>query len=138
MTLTDTSRPGEVFKNLSAILKPGGIVLVTLPNPYYANPIGSWKRSLWEYLSFQKPSLKLANFYNQLGNEGGKRYQWKLAEEIHSFFHPMQTYINSATENGLALFHWEDFKNSENAAEFGLKYQLFRFPVLILLEFKKI
>ncbi len=125
--------PEFAFKEISRILKPGGTVLITIPNPYYAYPVGIWKRGLINFLLRRKPQLKLKPFWQ---NKKNSPYAWQ--GRFSSYFYPLSDQINNALKAGLNLEHFEDLYSPEDGREFNLKYQLHRFPIIIFLKFKKV
>ena len=133
MALHDVSNPAAALKNIFAVLKPGGRLIMTIANPYYAYPVGVWKRGIIGRLLFQKPKLKIRP-YNLLRTED-RKFKW--GNFLTPYFYPLSEQINTALSAGFALTHYDDLAVSHDSPKFNLQYQLYRFPYILLLEFKK-
>jgi len=121
------------FKEIHRILKSDGSVIVTIPNPYYAYPVGVWKRGLIGFLLKHKPKLKLQPFYQY---EIGSEFLWN--NEFTSYFYPLSTQINNALTSGLELSYMEDAHSEDDSNNFDTNYQLHRFPISLILKYRKI
>jgi ubiquinone/menaquinone biosynthesis C-methylase UbiE len=121
------------FKEIYRILKSGGSVIITIPNPYYAYPVGVWKRGLQGFLFRNKPKLKLRPFCQyKIGSE----FLWN--EEFTSYFYPLSTQINNALAAGLEFSYIEDAYSEKDSKSFDTNYQLYRLPISLILKFRKI
>lgn len=126
----------KAFENLRTVLKPQGKLMATIVNPYYGYPIGVWKRGIVRFLLRKKPVLKLAQGYNLLNSKQNKNYVWNRA--LHSRFYSLSEHLNNFVKAGFILNYFEDLSQAQDNKEFNLQYQLHRFPIILLLEFKKL
>ena len=130
---TDLAKPIESFTNLNTVLKPGGQLLVTIPNPYYAYPVGVWKRGLIDRLLFRKPKLRLRSFPY---NSKELLPSWDPKQPT-SHYYSLTDHINTIKNTGFNLCDLVEIKSETDSKNFDLRYQLFRYPLFLLLEFKK-
>lgn len=130
MAAHDLPDQAASFKNIFAVLKPGGKFIMTIANPYYAYPVGVWKRGLWGRLLMKKPSLKVRPY-----NLMEKDFTW--GKNLKPHFYPLSEQINNVLAAGFTLTHFEDLKVEKDSGKFNLNYQLYRFPHILLVEFKK-
>ena len=107
-------------------------MVATIVNPYYAFPVGVWKRGLWGRLFGRKPKLKIRP-YNKFAS-GPKEFLWD--GRFTSYFYPLSEFLNSAIKNGLSLNSYEDLA-ANDSKKFDLNYQLHRFPTILAITFKK-
>lgn len=121
-----------VYKNFYKILKPNGRLFVLIINPYYSFPVGQWKRGLKKVLPFNKPTLRLKP-YNQF--KKNPAFTW--GQKNKAFFHTFPEFINPCLDLGLKLNTIDEIVANEDSKTFDRKYQLYRFPMLLLLTFKK-
>jgi len=138
MAAHDIDHLSDAFANLHHALKPGGIFLMTVANPYYSFPVGVWKRGLSGVLLNKKPALRVRpyhEFRRQSESAGGKLFNWK--GDMSSYFYPLSEYLNRALAAGFALQALHDLDLSTDNPEFNAHYQLHRFPMILLLAFKK-
>lgn len=133
MVINDIANQSTALKNLLTITKPGGNLILTLPNPFYSLPTGNWKRGLWRFITGQKPKLILNNYFD-FGRDGKEKVDNKNFT-VRSY--SLASILNNAAEAGWKLAHMEEMKSKEDDAEFSLQYELFRFPLLLLLVFRK-
>jgi len=129
MAVMDISDVTTCFKNLHRVLKPNGRVIITMHNPEYAYPVGVWKRGFFGWLMRRKPKLIL----RPKPVAGTKIDNGSFS----TFWRPLDVYINSATAAKLTLTNKIELRSKKDSPEFDLNYQLYRYPVLILLELKK-
>jgi ubiquinone/menaquinone biosynthesis C-methylase UbiE len=131
MAVQDLEDQKKAFENLKNIIKPGGKLIATLPNPYYAYPVGVWKRGILNSILRRKPKLQIASAYNLFT----KKTQYSWGKELRSHFYPLSDILNNFTNAGFSLSHFEELKTKADSQNFDLNYQLYRFPILLLLEF---
>lgn len=134
MAAPDLENLHQSFQNLSAILKNNGRFTMTIPNPYYTYPVAVWKRSFADFIQFKKPSLKIQLPYFQaqaIEREFGK------GNKISSHFYPLSSYLNAAKDAGLKLKEIKEIKSVIDSQKFDLQYQLYRYPLILLVEFTK-
>ncbi len=134
MVLMDLQNMTRAFQNISQVLSPLGSILCTIPNPYYAYPVGVWKRGIKKLLPRSLPRLKLIpKTYNQKKNTS---HSWRNG--LTSTFYTLPEYIESAKKSGLYLAGLWDISSEKKSLKFNLHYQLESFPILLLVEFKKL
>lgn len=127
MAAQDVLNLTNLYQSISRPLRLGGWVFVTIPNPYYAYPVGVWKRGILGKLLGRKPKLILP--HKAIAQEQNK--------PIATFARPLPDYINQALASGLTFTHLQEIKSLTDSKTFGLEYQLHRYPLLLLLEFRK-
>lgn len=133
MVLHDLPELSKSLTHMQTCLKDNGVIIATLPNPYYAYPVGIWKRGfskLWNAL----PRLKVrSHIYFSSQN---KKTAWHPA--VSSFFYPLPLYFKAAQEAALYVELISDVYSTRDSSIFNLYYQLHRFPILWVLRFKKL
>ena len=134
MSLQDIDNKLLALKNIALVLKPNGLILMTIPNPYYAYPVGEWKRTLLGFIFKGKPRLKLAKAYNLMGNKKTKM-NWQYG--ISSHFTPLPEFFTAISGAGLEIKKITDVKTVTDSPDFNLQYQLYRFPLILALELTK-
>jgi SAM-dependent methyltransferase len=120
--------------NLSHVLKPGGRLIITLPNPAYAYPAGMWKRGIIGRLLGRKPQLKIRP-WNTLSA------QHDMQDQLFSWsnhWRPLSAYFTSLNQSGFVVTNLRELKSDRDSDHFNLQYQLYRFPLFLLLECKKL
>jgi len=134
MVAPDLGAPDGAFKNLCAVLKPDGKLIITIPNPRLTYPAAVWKRGVLGFILRQKPQLKIKNPPLE-----GKKIQREFGENIKigSYYHSLPYYIQTAKNAGLKLKQQQEIKSQTDSPNFDLTYQLYRYPLILLLEFEK-
>jgi hypothetical protein len=135
MVIHDVEDELATLHNVSAILKPGGKLLASIVNPYYGYPVGEWKRGVLGRMLTRKPRLRLARFYNQLAAQHRPNFEWQ--PHLGSHFTPLSTHIGNAVQAGFLLSGLTDISSETDSPNYDLTYQLYRFPIILLLEFTK-
>lgn len=135
MVLHDVEDELATLQNIAAVLKPEGKLLASIVNPYYGYPIGEWKRGLWGRLLRKKPALRLARFYNQMMGQSRPSFEWRPG--LGSHFTPLSAHIHAASQARLTLTDMHDISADKDSPHYNLTYQLYRFPIILLLEFTK-
>jgi SAM-dependent methyltransferase len=135
MAAPDISELVKSFKNIFDSLKPTGQLIITIPNPYYTFPVGVWKRSLLDFILDRKPKLLINHDYNHSQNIVREFNNGKT--KISSNFYPLSEYIIKARSGGFTLVDIEELRSEKDSPNFDLNYQLYRYPLLLLLEFAK-
>lgn len=123
----------KTFLELYRILKPSGQLILTITNPYYAYPVGAWKRGILGRLLGRKPRLQLRP-YHELSRQPR---DYKFYEKLQSYFVPLSEHINNARAAGFTLEFMHDMESAEDSKNYNLKYRLHRFPIFLLLDFTK-
>lgn len=133
MAATDLAHLQAGYANLFDCLKPGGTLIVTIPNPYYAYPVGVWKHTLITRLLRRKPILKLRALPY---NSKELLPSWDPNNPT-SHYYSLSDHIYPITQAGFSLKQIKEIRSKEDSDSFDLQYQLYRFPLLLLLEFTK-
>jgi SAM-dependent methyltransferase len=134
MAAHDINDLAKAFTNLCSVTKSGGTFIITIANPYYAYPVGVWKRGLWGRLLNKKPQLKLRP-YHWFTKKTGQLHNWK--GRLSSYFYPTAEYINQAINAGFELKQYHDLGLDNDSGNFDSQYQLYRYPLILLMVFKK-
>lgn len=133
MAAHDVEDQARTFAELSRILKPGGQLILTITNPYYAFPVGVWKRGLLGRLRFRLPEL-LVRPYHSFAN---KDRDYEFYEGLESYFYKMSEHLNNLRAAGFSFEHMTELESLEDDDKYSLRYRLHRFPVIILLGLRK-
>jgi len=134
MAAHDVADVQKSFSEISRVTKPMGTVIVTVANPYYSFPVGVWKRGILGFLLRKKPKL-LLRAYNSFKKIPNRAFVWN--ENFTSYFYTLPEYIEAAGKAHLSLTHLRDITADKDAEHFSLQYQLYQFPLMLLLVFKK-
>ncbi|MFA5990960.1 MAG: class I SAM-dependent methyltransferase [Candidatus Doudnabacteria bacterium] len=123
------------IKNISVVLKPGGVLIMTVPNPKYSFPAAVWKRGFLDILLRKKPKLIF-----QTPPPVGQKIQREFSYQgfIPSFYYTLENYQKAARSAALTQTHMEEIRSLTDSKKFDLNYQLYRYPLLLLLEFSKL
>lgn len=124
----------RALTNLYDALKPGGKFILISINPYYAYPIGVWKRGLVGRFFNKKPKLKLRPYFEYLSTL--RTHLWSN-KRIPLRFSPLPEQINNALSVGFNLVSVADLKSFSQNGLYDFNYRSSLFPLLILLEFQK-
>lgn len=130
----DVKDLSAAFRELARATKPGGQILMTIANPYYAFPVGVWKRGLLGVILKRMPKLQLRPYFEFKRSEP-RQFIWN--HQFPSYFYTLPEYVESAGKAGLTLAALEDLESKENSESFDLRYRLFHFPMIQFLVFKK-
>ncbi len=122
------------MENLSKVCKPNGKLLVTIANPYYAFPVGVWKRGLLGVLLKRMPKLTLRPYFEFTRGES-RKFIWN--HSFPSYFYTVPEYINTAKQAQFCLEQMQDLETKNSSENFDLRYRLFHFPMLLFMVFKK-
>lgn len=131
----DLSNLEKAFKNIARVLKQNGHLLLTIPNPKYSYPAAVWKRSLWGLLFRQKPKLVLKN---TLYDNGPVKREFGKKNFITSYHYNLSDYLTKAQASGFKLVKNIIIPAEHDSKEFDLNYQLYRYPLLLLLDLQKV
>jgi SAM-dependent methyltransferase len=121
------------LKHLQTIAQSKGKLILTIANPYYSYPVGRWKRGLLGRLLFRKPVLKLLSYNFFQKNE--RLHLWN--KTVPSYFYTLPEYIQSTLGAGYTLENLSEITAKNDSPNFDRQYQLHRFPMILLLVFKK-
>ena len=101
MVLHDLPDLRDVFRKISRSLVTQGTLVASVLNPYYAYPVGEWKRQIRNMLrGDMKPQLQIKNYF--LPSEQTKTLPHTNTKVPH-FHHQMSFYVNYASEFNLRL-----------------------------------
>lgn len=134
MAAHDVEDQVKTFTELRRILKPGGKLMLTMVNPYYAFPVGVWKRGVIGRLLMRKPRL-LVNPYHWLAKQHSRNFTFN--KTLECYFYKLSEHLNRITDAGFTFTHMEDLESKEDSSDYNLQYRLHRFPVIVYIEFKK-
>jgi SAM-dependent methyltransferase len=131
----DLGNLAVAFKNTAFVLKPGGKLIMTVPNPKYTYPAAEWKRNALDVLLMRKPKLK-----TKIPPEAGTKIQREFGKnsKIDSYYHTLDGYVAAAAKAELKLNEIKEIQPHSNSKKFDLNYQLQKYPLLLLLELEKI
>lgn len=135
MAAHDINNLNLAFQNISRVTEPNGNLIITIANPYYAFPVGVWKRGWLNFLLRRKPVLKLRSYF-AFKNKTDRSFGWN--GKFNSYFYTLPEYIQTARAAGFGLETMEDIQSLKDDPNFNMRYQLFRFPTMLLLVFKKL
>ncbi len=124
----------EVFKNMYNALKPGGHLLFITVNPYYAYPVGVWKRGWLRFLLRQTPLLKLRP-YQEYVRAKDRSFVWN--HNLISYFYTLEEQTNALLDIGYRLSHLKEIASDTDSERYNLRYRLFRYPIFIQLDMQK-
>jgi ubiquinone/menaquinone biosynthesis C-methylase UbiE len=134
MALHDFADPVAVLANLHTLLEKDGTLLVTVANPYYSFPVGTWKRGWLGKLLNKKPTLRLTN-YGTLARAQNRAFTWHSGNT--SYFYTLPEMLNAAVAAGFTLAHTADVMEISETQNFDREYKMSRYPLVLLLEFAK-
>lgn len=133
MAAHDVEDQVKTFKELNRIVKPGGKIMLTMVNPYYAYPVGVWKRGLIGRLLNRFPRL-LVRPYHWFSTESRN---FTFHKTLECYFYKLSEHLNHLTESGFTFSFMHELESKEDSNNYNLQYRLHRYPVIIYLEFKK-
>ena len=133
MAAHDVEDQVKTFTELRRILKPGGKLMLTMVNPYYAFPVGVWKRGVIGRLLMRKPRL-LVKPYHWLAKQHSRNFTFN--KTLECYFYKLSEHLNRITEAGFTFTYMKDLESSEDSSEYNLQYRLHRFPVIVYIEFR--
>jgi 2-polyprenyl-3-methyl-5-hydroxy-6-metoxy-1,4-benzoquinol methylase len=133
MVAPDLKDLNRAFASLCKLMKPGAKLLMAIPNPKYSYPAAEWKRSWLDVVLWKKPKLVFKK-----PPLGGSKIQREFGKnKIDSYYYTLDNYLDAAEATGLQLFAKTEIKSQTDSPNFDLNYQLYRYPLLQLYEFKK-
>lgn len=134
MAAHDVEDQVKTFSELRRILKPGGKLMLTMVNPYYAYPVGVWKRGIIGRLLMRKPRL-LVRPYHWLAKKHTRNFTFN--KTLECYFYKLSEHFNRITEAGFTFTHMKDLESLNDSNSYNLQYRLHRFPVIVYIEFNK-
>lgn len=135
MAAHDVEDQLKTFTELKRILKPGGKLMLTMVNPYYAFPVGVWKRGLIGRLLMRQPRL-LVRPYHWFARKNSRNFTFN--KTLECYFYKLSEHLNRITAAGFAFTHMQDLESQQDSPNYNLQYRLHRFPIIIYLEFTKV
>lgn len=130
MAAHDVEDQPKTFAEIRRILKPGGQFIVTITNPYYAFPVGIWKRGWLGRLLFRKPQL-LVRPYHWFAKQ---ERDYNFYDGLGSYLYKFSEHFNNLRGSGFRLEHMTELESLQDDDKYSLQYRLHRFPVIILIE----
>ena len=134
MAAHDVEDQVKTFTELRRILKPQGKFLLTFVNPYYAFPVGIWKRGLIGRLLFKNPELKVRPYHWFAQQSRG----FTFYDNLECYFYRLSEHLNHLREAGFSFEHMRELESLQDSSRFNLQHRLHRFPIFLLVEFKKV
>lgn len=132
MAAHDVENQPKTFAEIRRILKPGGQFILTITNPYYAFPVGVWKRGWLGRLLFRKPRL-LVRPYHWFAKQ---ERDYNFYDGLESYFYKFSEHFNNLRGSGFQLEHMTELESLQDDDKYSLQYRLHRFPVILLIEAK--
>lgn len=134
MAAPDIENLNLACKNLSAILKTNGSLILTIPNPDLTSPAAVWHRSPADVILFKKPKLIIKK-----PPAGGTKFKRDFgSSQISSFYYTLENYLSAAAAAGFKPEQKVEIKSKQDSKKFDLNYRLFRYPLFLLLKFIKV
>jgi ubiquinone/menaquinone biosynthesis C-methylase UbiE len=134
MAAHDVEDQVKTFTELRRILKPQGQFLLTFVNPYYAFPVGIWKRGLIGRFLFKKPKLKVRPYHWFAKQDRS----FTFYDNLECYFYKLSEHLNNLRQAGFSFESMQELESLQDSTKFNLQYRLHRFPIFLLVEFKKI
>lgn len=131
MAAHDVEEPVKTFSELRRILKPGGKFMLTFVNPYYAFPVGVWKRGIIGRLLMKKPKLLVRPYHWFAKKERGFTFN----ENLECYFYKLSEHFNRLREAGFNFEYMRDLESLQDSESYNLQYRLHRFPIILYVEF---
>lgn len=133
MAAHDVEDQVKTFTELRRILKPGGKLMLTFVNPYYAFPVGIWKRGIIGRLLMRKPRL-LVRPYHWFSKQSRN---FTFHNTLECYFYKLSEHFNHLKDSGLQFEFMHELESKDDSDNYNLKYRLHRFPIILYAEFKK-
>jgi ubiquinone/menaquinone biosynthesis C-methylase UbiE len=133
MAAHDIEDQTRTFTELRRILKPGGQLILTIANPYYAFPVGVWKRGWLGRLLFKKPQLQVRPYHWFAKQDR----DYSFYEGLESYFYKFSEHLNNLKAAGFNFEHMTELESLQDSSAYNLQYRLHRFPVILLVEARK-
>lgn len=133
MAAHDVEDQVKTFIELRRILKPEGKLMLTFVNPYYAFPVGVWKRGILGRLLLRKPSLLLRP-YHWFSKQSRN---FTFHETLECYFYKLSEHLNHLKEAGLQFEFMHELESLQDSENYNLQYRLHHFPIILYVEFKK-
>ena len=150
MVMMDISDIDTAYAKISNSLLPLGRLVLSIVNPYYAYPVGSWRSAApggrsWRRLGKRAPSKSKYDTELTVTDYFGARLVSKrlggMAEPVPHYHRQVADYINLATKHGLTLKSYlEPSLTAELAARYRGLYlakSLTQVPLFLILTFEK-
>lgn len=133
MAAHDVEDQVKTFTELRRILKPNGKFMLTFVNPYYAFPVGVWKRGIIGRLLMRRPRLLLRPYHWFAKEDRGFTFN----KSLECYFYKLSEHLNHLREAGFNFEFMKDLESLEDSDSYNLQYRLHRFPILLYIEFSK-
>ncbi len=133
LVICDFENQDKALNEIFRVLKPGGVLVNILPNPYYTMPVMSWKKSLWAKIFKKPPTPQLSPYFNFF--KSPREFKWR--NNLTRRFYSLSEQINNILAAGFILTNFREPKSETDTKNFSRQYQLYRFPLYLVLEAKK-
>lgn len=133
MAAHDVEDQVKTFTELHRILKPGGKFMLTFVNPYYAYPVGVWKRGILGRLLFKKPQLKVRPYHWFAKDQRNFTFH----QTLECYFYKLSEHLNHIKQSGFEFAFMKELESEQNSESYNLQYRLYRFPIILYLEATK-
>ncbi len=131
MAAHDVEDQVKTFTELRRILKPGGKFMLTFVNPYYAFPVGVWKRGIIGRLLMRRPRLLIRPYHWFAKKERGFTFN----KTLECYFYKLSEHLNHLREAGFQFEMMKDLESLKDSDNYNLQYRLHRFPIIVYVEF---
>lgn len=133
MVLIYISDLKKVFENVRRVLKPDGLFVFSILNPYYAYPVGIWKRGLVGRLLGRKPRLIIRQYFEMAAYAkplGGGNFSGQ--------HHILSDYLNGLAETGFKLEKMVEPRLIEDGVDTPQMYRHTQVPIYLLVYARKV
>lgn len=131
LIINDLNDQPAALKEIRRVLKPGGKFINIITNPYYAYPVGQWKRGFWGKIFGKKPTLKLLSYFSFV-DEQKRNFTWR--KNLPSRFYSLPEQLNNITTTGFKIKYFDELKSKTDTKKFSRQHQIYRFPLYLLIE----
>ena len=133
MAAHDVEDQVKTFTELARILKPEGKLMLTFVNPYYAFPVGVWKRGIIGRVLMRKPRL-LVRPYHWFAKDSRN---FTFHNTLECYFYKLSEHLNHLKQAGLQFEFMDELESKEDSPNFNQQYRMHRFPIILYVEYKK-
>jgi ubiquinone/menaquinone biosynthesis C-methylase UbiE len=130
MAAHDVEDQTKTFSHLKTILKPEGKLMLTIVNPYYAFPVGVWKRGAMGRIMSRMPQL-IVRPYHWFGHQ---ERHFIFNNALQCYFYKLSEHFNNMIEAGFSLSHYKDLECEKDSKRYNLQYRMHRYPIIIFVE----
>lgn len=139
LMLMDLKDLRTAFQKIADFLKPRGRLVASIVNPYYAYPVGVWKRNPRQFLAGNfAPALEIRDYFNPPAESVEMP---ETDARVPHFHHKFSEYLNLASEAELVFESLAEPQISERLrekyADTFLSHQLAIVPIFQILTLTK-